>query len=114
MIDATFRMPIFMEKHFKAKWMIWQNSTLGAVFQIGDAWTDTYSLKKSVGIQWRMKGFSFYNFPTAIEVEYHQPLDKFEIEVMNNDDTIDKPTTIKYGDKGRGSGRAYVKILFDF
>ena len=102
MVDATFRMPLFMEKHYKAKWIIWQNSTLGAIFQFGDAWTDNYSIKKSVGIQWRMKGFSFYNFPTAIEVEYHQPLDKFE-RVINE-------KTIQYGHEGR----TYVKVLFDF
>jgi hypothetical protein len=118
MIDATFRMPIFMEKHYKAKWTIWQNSTLGAIFQVGDAWTnaeevepeeelkenhaDAFSLKKSVGIQWRLNGFSFYNFPTAIEVEYHQPINKFEREINEE--------TITYGNEGR----TYVKVLFDF
>tara|TARA_B110000495_G_scaffold32687_1_gene25465 strand:+ start:2493 stop:4337 length:1845 start_codon:yes stop_codon:yes gene_type:complete len=102
MIDATFRMPIFMENHYKAKWTIWQNSTLGAIFQVGDAWTDTYSLKKSVGIQWRLNGFSFYNFPTAIEVEYHQPINEFEREINE--------ATITYGNEGR----TYVKVLFDF
>lgn len=101
-LDATFRLPLFMEKHLKAKWMIWQNSTIGAVFQAGDAWTDTVSIKKSVGIQWRLNGFSFYNFPTAIEVEYHQPLDKFEREINEK--------TISYGNEGR----TYVKVLFDF
>jgi len=118
MIDATFRMPIFMEKHYKAKWTIWQNSTLGAIFQVGDAWTnaeevepeeelkenhaEAFSLKKSVGIQWRLNGFSFYNFPTAIEVEYHQPINKFEREINEE--------TITYGNEGR----TYVKVLFDF
>ena len=101
-LDATFRLPLFMEKHLKAKWMIWQNSTIGAVFQAGDAWTDTVSIKKSVGIQWRLNGFSFYNFPTAIEVEYHQPLDKFERKINEK--------TISYGNEGR----TYVKVLFDF
>ena len=102
LLDVTFRMPIFMEKHYKAKWVIFQNSTLGAVIQVGDAWTDDISIKKSVGIQWRINGFSFYNFPTAIEVEYHQPLDTF-IRDINE-------TTISYGE----NGRAYVKVLFDF
>ena len=106
MIDATFRMPIFMEKHYKAKWTIWQNSTLGAIFQVGDAWTDTYSLKKSVGIQWRLNGFSFYNFPTAIEVEYHQPVNKFELTIN------EEPIT--YGSTTWNEGRTYVKVLFDF
>ena len=44
----------------------------------------------------------FFNFPTAIEVEYHQPMDNFEREI--NDDII------KYGE----NGRTYVKVLFDF
>ena len=105
MVDGTFRIPLFMEKHYKAKWMIWQNSTLGAIFQIGNAWTTKFlknEVKKSIGIQWRMNGFSFYNFPTAIELEYHQPLDKFEREINEK--------TIQYGNEGR----TYVKVLFDF
>ena len=105
MVDATFRLPIFSEKHYKVKWMIWQNSTLGVILQMGDAWSGKFStneIKKSLGIQWRLNGFSFYNFPTAIEVEYHQPLDKFEREINE--------TTIKYGTEGR----SYIKILFDF
>ena len=101
-LNATYRMPIFMEKHYKAKWIIFQNSTLGAVIQVGGAWTEELSIKKSVGIQWRINGFSFYNFPTAIEVEYHQPLDTFKREINE--------TTISYGE----NGRAYVKVLFDF
>ncbi|HJN98145.1 MAG TPA: hypothetical protein QGF51_04115, partial [Candidatus Marinimicrobia bacterium] len=59
-------------------------------------------LKKSVGIQWRLNGFSFYNFPTAIEVEYHQPINEFEREINEE--------TITYGNEGR----TYVKVLFDF
>ena len=112
MIDATFRMPIFMENHYKAKWTIWQNSTLGAIFQVGDAWTDTYSLKKSVGIQWRLNGFSFYNFPTAIEVEYHQPINEFEREI--NEATITYGNDFRATGKIFNEGRTYVKVLFDF
>ena len=61
-----------------------------------------FKLKRSIGFQWRFQGFSFYNFPTAIEVEYHQPLDTFKREINE--------TTISYGE----NGRAYVKVLFDF
>ena len=102
LIDAIFRIPVFRERHYKFKWMIFQNSTLGAIFQAGDAWINNVSIKRSLGIQWRLNGFSFYNFPTAIELEYHQPLDKFEKEINEE--------KILYGDKGR----AYLKILFDF
>ena len=103
MLDMTFRIPMFQERHYKFKWMILQNSTLGAVMQIGDAWTkDDISLKKSLGIQWRLNGFSFFNFPTAIEAEYHHPLNEFKREINEE--------TIQYGK----NGRTYVKILFDF
>ena len=103
MLDLTFRAPLFSEKHLKAKWIIFQNSTIGAIFQTGDAWSnDDLDLKRSIGIQWRLNGYSFYNFPTAIELEYHQPLDKFTREINGK--------TIQYGDEGR----AYVKVLFDF
>jgi len=102
LLDLTFRIPIFMEKHYKAKWVIFQNSTLGAVIQVGDAWIDDVAIKKSMGIQWRINGFSFYNFPTSIEVEYHQPLDAFTRDINE--------TTISYGE----NGRAYIKVLFDF
>tara|TARA_B110000438_G_scaffold13518_1_gene13071 strand:- start:6509 stop:9460 length:2952 start_codon:yes stop_codon:yes gene_type:complete len=102
LIDFTFRAPLFMGKHFKAKWIILQNSTLGLIFQAGDAWVEDYSIKRSFGIQWRLNGFSFYNFPTAIEMEYHHPLDKFERNINEE--------IIEYGEENR----AYVKILFDF
>ncbi|MBI88675.1 MAG: hypothetical protein CMG60_01200 [Candidatus Marinimicrobia bacterium] len=102
LFDLTFRVPLFTEKHYKYKWLILQNSTLGAVFQAGDAWINDAKLKRSIGIQWRLNGFSFYNYPTAIELEYHQPLNKFE-RVINDEN-------ISYGERGR----AYAKILFDF
>ena len=102
LLDITMRVPIFMERHFKLNWLILQNSTLGFIMQAGDAWTDQMSIKKSIGIQWRLNGFSFFNFPTAIEAEYHHPLNKFE-RIINEE-------TIEYGDKGR----TYFKVLFDF
>ena len=101
-IDFTLRAPIFMEKHYKLSWMTIQNSTIGIVFQNGDAWDTRYMNKQSVGIQWRINGFSFYNFPTAIELEYHKPTVTFETEINN--------TSIKYGQ----NGKTYIKVLFDF
>ena len=107
MFDVTLRSPIFSNKHYKTMWLIFQNATLGGIIQFGDAWTEKLSIKKSFGIQFRLNGFSFYNFPTAIELEYHQPMSKFQV-LINNDQ--DEPYKIMYGEKGRG----YVKILFDF
>ena len=101
--DLNYRIPVFSEKHYKFKWIILQNSTMGGIIQIGNAWIDDPEpLKKSIGIQWRLNGFSFYNFPTAIEVEFHQPLVKFD-RIINEE-------KISYGNKGR----TYVKVLFDF
>ena len=104
--EYSFRIPFFRERHYPLLWMIFQNSTIGAVLQIGDAWTavDNHAWKKSVGIQWRLNGFSFYNFPTAIEVEYHQPLNVVRNEHVeqNSQTTYEKEP------------RTYFKILFDF
>ncbi len=106
MLDFALRIPLFLEKTYNFKWLTFQNSTIAGIFQIGDAWIGrTNSLKdfkRSVGFQWRLDGFSFFNYPTAIELEYHQPLDKFYREINNE--------TIYYGEEGR----TYVKILFDF
>ena len=94
---------VFSGKHYKIGWMTFQNCTVGLINQMGDAWDpNKFLLKKSLGIQLRINGFSFYNFPTAIELEYHQPLNKFE-RVINDEN-------ISYGERGR----AYAKILFDF
>ena len=103
-LDATLRMPLFMSKHYNFKWMTLQNSTVGFIAQIGDAWeNDDLLFKKSFGIQLRINGFSFYNFPTAIELEYHQPITTFTNE------------GITYGpDENNDNRKTYVKILFDF
>ena len=107
MIDATFRFPLFVEKHHSFRWIIFQNSVIGLNFQAGDAWGEKidgviqdFSLKKSVGLQWRINGFSFYNYPTAIEFEYHQPLNKFEDKINGK--------SISYGEKGRSYLKYYL------
>ena len=87
MLDFTLRVPLFLEKTYNFKWLTFQNSTIASIFQIGDAWTgkkkSLKDFKRSVGFQWRLNGFSFFNYPTAIELEYHQPLDKFDREINN-------------------------------
>ena len=104
LFDLSFRLPLVREKHIKLGWFILQNSVLGAIFQYGDAWrykTDQ-AWKKSVGIQWRVNGFSFYNFPTAIELEIHRGLNKFN--------RVIKGETYSYGKELR----TYFRVLFDF
>lgn len=77
--ELDFRIPIFYQKHYQLGWFIAQNSVIGLIGQFGDAWTTSNpDWKKSVGIQWRLNGFSFYNYPTAIGLEAHYGIDKFE------------------------------------
>ena len=70
--DLTLRVPIFREKHIPIFWYILQHSTLGFIAQIGDAWDrdqSSYNLKRSLGLDWRLSGYSFYNYPTSIGLE---------------------------------------------
>ena len=102
---GTLRVPIFREKHIPLGWFIMQNSTLGFIGQIGDAWVrsiDEPNWLRSVGIQWRINGFSFYNFPTAIGLELHQGLDTFQRQINNK--------SVTYGQEQR----FYLTILFGF
>ena len=63
--DLTLRVPIFREKHIPIFWYILQHSTLGFIAQIGDAWDrdqSSYNIKRSLGLDWRLSGYSFYNY----------------------------------------------------
>ncbi|NQV37456.1 MAG: PD40 domain-containing protein [Candidatus Marinimicrobia bacterium] len=98
----TFRVPIFREKHIQLGWFTLQNSVMGFIAQGGDAWSDSFDLKPSLGFQWRFNGFSFYNFPTAIGLEVHQG----QAKVTNT--VNDKVYT--YGK----DNRFYFTLLFGF
>ena len=103
--EITFRVPLFSQKHIQLGWFILQNNVLGFVFQNGNAWTggfDVSEIKNSVGIQWRFNGFSFYNFPTALELEMHRGLNVFDKKV--NDDVFSYGNEVRY----------YFKLLFGF
>jgi hypothetical protein len=100
--EIAIRIPVMRLNHIPIGWTIWQNATLGLEYQFGDTWTDEFSLKQSVGLQFRINGFSFYNYPTAIGFEVHRGLTEFEIE---SDDEL-----IKYGNENR----YYLSILFGF
>ena len=104
LFDLSLRLPLLREKHIKLGWFIMQNSVIGAIFQLGDAWRHdvNHDWKKSVGVQWRVNGFSFYNYPTAIELEIHKGLNKF--------DRVIKGETYSYGKELR----TYFRLLFDF
>jgi hypothetical protein len=51
-----------------------------------------YKTKTSIGIGFRLFGFSFYSYPTALSYECHLP----------------------YKDSVNKKGRHYLKLLFDF
>ncbi len=77
--EVTLRIPMFRQEHIPFGWLIWQNSTIGVEYQFGDTWTtnEDFNLKQSVGLQFRINGFSFYNYPTALGLEVHRGLTNF-------------------------------------
>ena len=105
LLSTTLRMPLFREKHIPLGWMIIQNGTFGLIAQVGDAWDqkeESPIWNRSAGIQFRINGFSFYNFPTAIGLEFHRGLDTFERKIENN--------MVTYGN----DQRFYLTVLFGF
>ena len=100
--ELALRIPIFRQKHIPTGWMIWQNSTIGLEYQAGDTWNEDFGLKQSVGMQFRIDGFSFYNYPTALGLEIHRGF--FEINK-----TIDEEA-VTYGNENR----YYLTLLFGF
>jgi len=104
--DLTMRIPIFREKHISLGWFTLQNGSFGLISQMGDAWNNDLSkinIKKSIGLESRFAGYSFYNYPTAIGFEMHKGIDTF---IMDIGDGI----PLSYG----GETRYYLSILFGF
>ncbi|RMF10112.1 MAG: hypothetical protein D6762_02280 [Candidatus Neomarinimicrobiota bacterium] len=98
----AFRVPLFRERHVRTGWIIWQNSVIGFLYQFGDAWDDQLDVKQSLGFQWRINGFSFYNFPIALGWEIHRGLTPFKKQYQEQ--------LIEYGNENR----YYVTLLFGF
>ena len=103
--DIGMRLPIFKEKSYNIGPVTIKNMSLAYEGQIGDAWdrAKKYESKISTGVQLRMSGYSFYNYPIAIGLEFHKPHERFFIELENGD-------KISYGDENR----VYFNILFGF
>jgi len=104
--EFGLRIPLFREKHIPVGMFTLQHSTIGLIYQTGDAWNRKFtrsSLKQSVGVEWRFQGYSFYNYPTSIGLEYHRGLDTFEMDIGDG-----KP--ISYGRENR----FYFTVLFGF
>tara|TARA_S200000501_G_scaffold98676_1_gene92013 strand:- start:13287 stop:16247 length:2961 start_codon:yes stop_codon:yes gene_type:complete len=105
--ELSFRVPVFSQKQIDLLPINIQNCTIATVFQFGDSWVNDnkFSWKKSVGIQWRLNGYSFYNFPTAIEAEVYQPLNIVKVR------SDYEPEQVTKYDK---EPRFYFKVLFEF
>ena len=104
--ELAMRIPIFREKHISLGWFTLQHGTLGIIGQMGDAWNNDLSkisIKKSIGIESRLAGYSFYNYPTAIGFEMHKGIDKFTMDIGDG-------IPLSYG----GETRYYLSILFGF
>ena len=104
--EVGLRIPLFREKHIPMGWFTLQHSTIGLIGQMGDAWNRDHSdfkVKRSSGIEWRMSGASFYNYPTSIGFEYHRGLDTFEMDIGDGN-------PIQYGHENR----IYFTVLFGF
>ena len=104
--EMGLRIPLFREKHIPFGWFTLQHSTIGLISQVGDAWNREYSnfkAKRSFGIEWRMSGTSFYNYPTSIGIEYHRGVDTFEMYIGDGQ-------PIQYGQENR----FYFTVLFGF
>ena len=103
--DIGLRVPVFKEKSYNFGPVSIKNMTLSFESQIGDAWdrSDEFNQKVSSGFQWRISGYSFYNYPIAIGLEIHKPHKSFKMEINDGD-------KILYGDENR----MYFNILFGF
>ena len=100
----SLRIPILKNYNIPIGVFTFQNSSLGCVYSIGDAWRkeDEIDWKQSAGIELRFNGFSFYNYPTAISMEVHRGLNSFTNEIGGE--------SLKFG----GENQFYLSILFGF
>ena len=95
---AALRVPSFLEQNYTWGQFNFQNLSLGGIFQFGSAIQDSFTeiidddhYKLSTGLEFRLHGFSFFSYPSAIAYEYHQPLSDPE-----------------------ENGKHYFTLLFDF
>ena len=103
--EFAIRFPIFREKNFTFGPLSINNFLIGFEHQYGDAWNrnNNPEFKKSYGAHIRLSGYSFYNYPTAIGLEFHRPSNQFNVDIDNSSDIL-------YGN----DDRMYFNILFGF
>ncbi|MFQ6616028.1 MAG: hypothetical protein ACE5HZ_04580 [Fidelibacterota bacterium] len=81
-MSVTVRAPILWDRHVLLGPFVLRRVVAGVIGQAGDAWNgglEEPALRRSVGFQIRFGGYSFYNYPTGIAVEFHRGLDKFSV-----------------------------------
>lgn len=93
------RFPLFMEKSYSLAHMNFQNMSVGMIMQMGGGFESNLSdfiknkeYKVSGGVEFRLSGYSFFGYPTAIAYEYHMAI----------------------ADSDESKGKQYLSILFDF
>jgi len=123
-VHYTWRLPIFLEQDIQLLSFNMQNAFIGTFVEAGNAWNqvdgypamgwDVFSknpasvvknivgdFKKDVGVELQFSGFSFYNYPTAINLNFVYGLDEFQLTDRQN-------KTHTYGKEWR----SYLTILF--
>ncbi|MFQ6676428.1 MAG: hypothetical protein ACE5LH_08830 [Fidelibacterota bacterium] len=81
-LSVVLRAPVVWDRHIFLGPLALRRVVVGVIGQVGDAWNghvSRFTARKSVGVQIRFGGFSFYNYPTGIAVEFHRGLDKFSV-----------------------------------
>ena len=123
-LHYTFRHPIFKQKNYDLGWFNLKNCFIGTFIETGNAWNgvEGYSgmswskfarnpfdvtekvfgdFKSDIGVELNLSGFSFYAYPTSIQMDFAYGLNKFKVsDNLENTYTYDK------------EWRAYLKILF--
>jgi hypothetical protein len=123
-LHYTFRYPIFKQRNYKLGWFNLQNCFIGTFIETGNAWNGVpgYSgmdwntffsepvsvtesilgdFKSDVGLELRFSGFSFFAYPTSINLDFAYGLSEFKVS--------DNMKNIYHYDK---EWRTYLTILF--
>ena len=89
-ISNYLRVPLFLEKNYKFLHIYFQNLTVGLASQKGKFFYNKWNEYNSNGIELRLKGYSFFAYPFAINYELY------------------------WAEHFNGSPKHYLKLLFDF
>lgn len=123
-LHYTFRHPLFQQRDYDLGWFNLQNCFIGVFAETGNAWNGVsgYSgmdwstfasepagvtkailndFKSDVGVELRLSGFSFYAYPTSINLDFAYGLSEFQVS--------DNLKNVYHYEK---EWRTYLTILF--